>query len=62
MRPKIHYPWAKTPVGGGFFVPSLTLLETKADGLRAALHHNQRGTCAFGIRGGMVGVLFTRTR
>lgn len=61
-KPKIHYPWKQTPVGGGFFVPSLRLLDTKSDGLRAALYHGLRGRAAFGIKDGRMGVLFTRVR
>lgn len=57
---KVHYPWQRVPVNARFFVPSLNPLETKADGLRAAMHHNMKGTCSIGIKNGKVGVLFTR--
>lgn len=61
-KPKIHYPWSKTPVGGGFFVPSLKPYDTKFDGLRAALYYGYKGTCFIGIKDGKLGVLFKRQR
>jgi len=59
---KVHYPWQHVGVNARFFVPSLNPLETKSDGLRAAMHYNMKGTCSIGVKGGKVGVLFTRVR
>jgi hypothetical protein len=43
-------------------VPSLRPLETKSDGLRAALYFGYRGTCTIGIKDGKLGVMFKRLR
>lgn len=61
MRRKIrvHYPWEKTPAGGGFFVPTLQLKQVREDGLRAAVHHKVRGKAQFGVKDGRLGVWFT---
>lgn len=56
----IHYPWSKTPAGGGFFVPTLELERIKQDGLRAAVHYKVKGKAQFGVKGGRLGVWFTR--
>lgn len=57
---RVHYPWQKTPVGGGFFVPSLNLELVRENGLRAAVHHKIKAKAQYGIVGGRIGVLFTR--
>ena len=64
MRRKIrvHYPWPDTPEGGGFFVPSLNLAQTKEDGLRAAVYHKVKGKAQYGVMEGRLGVWFTRLR
>jgi hypothetical protein len=60
--PTVHYPWNETPIGGGFFVPTLTPDKTKTDGLRAAIYNNCRGVALTGIKNGMLGVYFKRKR
>jgi hypothetical protein len=59
---KVHYPWDKTPAGGGFFVPTLNLKQTKEDGLRAAVFHKVKGKAQFGVKEGCLGVWFSRLR
>ena len=59
---RIHYPWQKTPLRGGFFVPTLRLEETKEDGLRAAVFYKLRGKAEFVVKDGRLGVWFTRVR
>ena len=58
----MHYPWDKTPAGGGFFVPTLNLKQTKEDGLRAAVFHKVKGKAQFGVKEGRLGVWFSRLR
>ena len=58
----MHYPWPDTPLTGVFFVPTLRLVETKKDGLAAALHYNIKAKAEFGTVNGKIGVLFTRVR
>ena len=36
---RVNFPWDKTPIGGWFFVPTLTPEETRAAGLQAAIHY-----------------------
>lgn len=57
---KLTFPWTRTEVGQGFFVPCLDLERVRELGLRAALHHRMRVKAAPGIRGGLLGVWFTR--
>lgn len=59
---RIHYPWQKTPLHGGFFVPTLKLDEIKEDGLRAAVFLKLRGKAEFVVKDGRLGVWFTRVR
>jgi len=59
---RIHYPWQKTPLHGGFFVPTLKLDEIKEDGLRAAVFLKLRGKAEFVEKDGRLGVWFTRVR
>jgi hypothetical protein len=59
-RIRVHYPWAKTPVKGGFFVPTLELERVKEDGLRAAVFHKMKAKAQFGVVDGRLGVLFIR--
>jgi len=59
---RIHYPWQKTPLHGGFFVPTLKLDEIKEDGLRAAVFFKLRGKAEFVVKDGRLGVWFTRVR
>jgi hypothetical protein len=59
---RIHYPWQKTPIRGGFFVPTLKLDEIKEDGLRAAVFFKLRGKAEFVVKDGRLGVWFTRVR
>ena len=59
---RVHYPWNKTPVKGGFFVPSLNLEQTKEDGLRAAVFNKMKAKVTFVVHNGRLGVLFTRVR
>lgn len=62
MPLKLHFPWSETPKKGGFFVPTLSLEETKLLGLRAAVYHKVRAKAEFGVKDGKLGVLFTRVR
>jgi hypothetical protein len=57
---KVHYPWAQTPPGSSFFVPTLAPHKTRQAGLLAALHCRVKAVAAFGIKDGKHGVLFTR--
>ena len=57
---KVHYPWNKTPVGGGFFVPTLNLEQTREDGLRAAVFYKMKGKSVFIVKDTRLGVWFTR--
>lgn len=59
---KVHYPWLETPVKGGFFVPTLDLAKTREYGLKAALNHRVKANAEFGVKGGKLGVWFTRVR
>ena len=59
---RIHYPWQKTPLHGGFFVPTLKLDEIKEDGLRAAVFYKLRGKAEFVVKDGRLGVWFTRVK
>ena len=59
---KVHYPWVKTPVKGGFFVPTLQLEKTRMDGLKAAIYNKTKGSATFGVKDGKLGVWFTRLR
>ncbi len=59
---RIHYPWQKTPLHGGFFVPTLKLDEIKEDGLRAAVFLKLRGKAEFVVKDGRLGVWFTRVK
>lgn len=59
---KTKYPWLETPVGGWFFVPTLTPAKTREEGLLAALHHRIEGEAKVGAYRGQYGVLFTRRR
>lgn len=56
----MHYPWAKVPPKGGFFVPTLELDRVKEDGLRAAVFHKVKAKAQFGVSEGRLGVWFTR--
>jgi hypothetical protein len=60
MKHRVHYPWAKVPVGGSFFVPTLAPYKTKEAGLKAAIHYRVKARATFGILNGQHGVLFTR--
>jgi len=60
-RIRVHYPWAKTPRGGAFFVPTLELERVKEDGLRAAVYHKIKARTQFGVVDGRLGVLFIRS-
>lgn len=60
MTPTVVFPWSKTEVGQGFFVPCLDLDKTKELGMRAAMHLFIRVTATPGIRGGLLGVWFSR--
>lgn len=57
---KVHYPWNKTPVGGGFFVPTLALDQTREDGLRAAVFYKMKGRAEYVVKDKRLGVWFTR--
>lgn len=59
---RIHYPWNKTPVKGGFFVPTLALEQVREDGLRAAVFYKMTGKATFVVKDGRLGVWFTRVR
>jgi len=60
MRPRVHFPWLKTPPKGGFFVPTLQLEKTREAGLKAALYYKVPAKAYFGIRDGKIGVMFIR--
>ena len=59
---KVYYPWKETPVGSCFFVPTLDFVQTKNDGLRAAVWLRMRGEVRYGIWKGKTGVMFKRLR
>ena len=61
MKLRVFYPWERTPVGGYFFVPTLTPERTREEGLRVALYVNCRGRGTPGVLHKRFGVLFQRT-
>lgn len=61
MTPLVKYPWSKLKPGQGFFVPCLDVAKIKQEGLRTALRHRFKQIEATpGIKGGRLGVWFTR--
>lgn len=60
--PKIHYPWADTPKGGGFFVPTLDTELTIEHGEKSSLHFRYTIKTVLGVLDGKYGVLFIRRR
>jgi hypothetical protein len=60
MQKKIRYPWKKTSVGSGFFVPTLDPEKTIEEGLRAAVRYRIRPIATYGIKDGLIGVWFFR--
>ena len=54
------FPWSKTEVGQGFFVPCIDFLKVRELGMRAAMHYFIKVTATPGVRGGRLGVLFIR--
>ena len=59
---KIHYPWEKTPVKGGFFVPTLQLEVVRLDGIKAAINCRVKAKAEPCVKDGMLGVWFTRLK
>jgi len=59
---RVHYPWNKTPLHGGFFVPTLNLELTREEGLRAAVFYKMKGKATFVVKDKRLGVLFTRVK
>jgi hypothetical protein len=60
MPTKIQYPWKKTSIGRGFFVPTLSPDKIKEDGLKAAVRYRIRPIATYGIKDGLIGVWFLR--
>jgi hypothetical protein len=61
MTLQVRYPWATLNRGEGFFVPSLDVEKTKAEGLGKALgFHLFDARATIGIRAGLMGVWFFR--
>lgn len=54
------FPWSKTEVGQGFFVPCLDFLKVRELGMRAAMHYDIKVSATPGVRGGLSGVWFSR--
>lgn len=61
MALKIVFPWARLEPGQGFFIPCLDAEQVIALGLRDALLCDVRGKATAGVRGGLIGVWFSRT-
>jgi hypothetical protein len=57
---KIVFPWEKLEPGQGFFVPCLNAPPVIEQGLREALYCRIKATATPGIRGGLIGVWFSR--
>ncbi len=57
---KIAFPWEKLEPGQGFFVPCLDTTRMLEAGLRAATGLRFKVTATPGIRGGRLGVWFSR--
>ena len=60
MQKKIRYPWKKTSVERGFFVPTLNPEKTIEEGLRASVRYRIRPIATYGIKDGLIGVWFFR--
>lgn len=61
MTLQVNYPWATLSRGEGFFVPSLDVEKTKAEGLGKALgYHLFDARADVGIKDGLIGVWFFR--
>lgn len=61
MPKKTPFPWSKVEVGQGFFVPGLDVAKVRELGLRAAMHHpGLKARATPGVRGGLLGVWFSR--
>ena len=61
MTLQVRYPWVTLNRGEGFFVPSLDVEKTKAEGLGKALgFHLFDARATIGIRTGLMGVWFFR--
>jgi hypothetical protein len=60
MAWKIVFPWEKLEPGQGFFVPCLDTTRVLEAGLRAATGLRFKVTATPGIRGGRLGVWFSR--
>jgi hypothetical protein len=57
---KVYFPWAETPIGGSFFIPTIAPFKTKEAGLIEALRLHMKAKATFGLLNGRHGVLFTR--
>ena len=62
MKRQVKFPWSRVEVGQGFFVPCLDTAATVRKGLQEAIRHRVRAKATPGIRRGLLGVLFVRTR
>jgi len=60
--PKIWYPWAKTKVGGGFFIPTLTPELFVSDALEGASAMGVTADYYVGVYNGQYGLVVIRTR
>lgn len=58
----MRFPWEKTKVGVGFFVPTLNVEKTRKQGLQAAYTLRFRDTphAEIGVYKGRLGVMFYR--
>lgn len=61
-QPKIRFPWTETPVGGGFFIPTLTPDRLEREAKEAAARLKIRGRCYEGIFEGKYGLICERLR
>jgi hypothetical protein len=59
----LRFPWRDTPIGGSFFVPTLTPKDVIGAGLRASIGTGTvPDTPQTGMQDGKFGVLFRRKR